>query len=84
MVVDNIAGIMLSIDPLTSVLHSIATLGMAALDESLVTVDGDIAIPHLCYKTVRESFQLTRLLIIKVTSRLGSHFPLLPTFDFKG
>ncbi len=39
------------------------------------TVDGDIAIPHLCFKTVHESFQLTRLLIAKVTSRLGSHTP---------
>ena len=34
---------------------------------------------------VHESFMFQRLLITNVTSRLGSHFPLLPTFFyFKG
>ncbi len=37
MVVDNLGNISLSIDPLTSVLHSMATFGMARISESLIT-----------------------------------------------
>ena len=36
MVVDSVCGITLSIDPLIFILHSIATFGMASLDESLI------------------------------------------------
>ncbi len=37
MVADNLKNIRLSIDPLTFVLHSIATLGMVSCNESLIT-----------------------------------------------
>ena len=37
MVVDNIKAIILSIDPLTFVLHSIATFGVVSINESFIT-----------------------------------------------
>ena len=39
----------------------------------IVTVDGGIATPHLCFKTVHQSSQLIRFLRTKDVSRLGLH-----------